>query len=61
MCPAIALVSASGGSALDGLSGSCVMTMAAILAGSTWMQGWPMRWSTDIRPMGWRVGRSAGM
>ncbi|KAG1241118.1 hypothetical protein G6F68_017002 [Rhizopus microsporus] len=50
--PAMALVSSSGGKAVEGLSGSCVMTMAAILAGSTSMKGWPMRWSTDTRPIG---------
>ncbi|MNL23124.1 hypothetical protein D3C87_1444930 [compost metagenome] len=60
MCPAMALVSSSGGKALDGLSGSCVMTMAAILPGSTSMKGWPMRWSTDTRPIGWREGRLPG-
>ncbi|MCY1544395.1 hypothetical protein D9M68_802770 [compost metagenome] len=60
MWPAMALVSSSGGKALDGLSGSCVTTMAAILAGSTSMKGWPMRWSADTSPIGWRAGRSVG-
>ena len=49
---AMALVSASGGRMLEGLSSFSVMTMAAILVGSMGMKGTPMRCSGLISGMG---------
>ena len=55
--PAMARVSASGGSTLDGLSAFWVTTIATIFSGSTGMKGRPMRWSGEISGIGRRCGR----